>query len=773
MDTTIWEGMQKQQLDGGLLLTSCGAELQELMRQIDIMVRHKKMEWEGELAAVQDKLEVREQELGHTKSMLNQKHQEVGMLKHKLDGFDGSQRNVVKQYESQLSYLRNELLQLKSTYSKMQKHYAKQGKISEREHTLQKELEKTRAELDSKVQQETEFVKEKGAFEVKLRALQHQIECLEAQRKSFAEKSERIQQQVYTYQARLKRSNQMIEEVESTSQNLVKKLESELINDKELIQTQENLIKELQNKTRELDDLRKGTVKEKYMLQEELDKATCRARVFEDEGRELTSTLKARESVMRDSEIEIAELKNRVSDLENMLRTKQKLIESLQTRSPLKSREDEMQRNVAHLESLVSTYRNSESSLREENRNLQKEVENSRQEIHNLTDALKNTEEAKVTNLNVEIRRLRNKVEEMEASHSTKLCSMKAEVTTIASHLHNRDVNIAQLGQTCGDMEKQLREECQRRDQLATELQMTAAQLENLRDQQTVTSQIVREKKATDQSLVEAEIDLTSLKENYTKAVGKLEEENIMLQKKVSSLKDQMLVKEQMGQDEYSSALSHTRDVINGIRGQEDDRIKKICDDYEKKIESLNSRLQEMSSKTSGKNHSVVTDGVLSDPADDNIPSLQIKISATSNGTSQPSTVVPPSVSSSKSSNSEAVKDFLEEVGSLRSRTPTPTRQFLKSIGIAPSTVTETSPNNSIFSTHMDDSIDERELNAILGLQQEDIGNNNKMSKNDGLQDFLKDEELRSKELESRIDKHIENMKEAMAATVNKYLAPV
>lgn len=91
---------------------------------------------------------------------------------------------------------------------------------------------------------------------------------------------------------------------------------------------------------------------------------TCRARVFEDEGRELTGTLNARESAIRDSELESAELKNRITDLENMLHTKQKLIESLQTRSPLKSREDEFQRNMAHLESVITTYRNTEANLR-------------------------------------------------------------------------------------------------------------------------------------------------------------------------------------------------------------------------------------------------------------------------------------------------------------------------------------------------------------------------------------------------------------------------
>lgn len=58
-------------------LTSCEAELQELMKQIDIMVAHKKSEWEGQTHALETCLDIRDRELKTLKSQLDMKHKEV------------------------------------------------------------------------------------------------------------------------------------------------------------------------------------------------------------------------------------------------------------------------------------------------------------------------------------------------------------------------------------------------------------------------------------------------------------------------------------------------------------------------------------------------------------------------------------------------------------------------------------------------------------------------------------------------------------------------
>ncbi|KAI5218708.1 Centrosomal Protein Of 63 Kda [Manis pentadactyla] len=70
------EGIQNWGSDEEFL-TSCEAEPQELMKQIDIMVAHKKSEWEGQTHALEACLDVREWELKTLRSQLDMNHKEA------------------------------------------------------------------------------------------------------------------------------------------------------------------------------------------------------------------------------------------------------------------------------------------------------------------------------------------------------------------------------------------------------------------------------------------------------------------------------------------------------------------------------------------------------------------------------------------------------------------------------------------------------------------------------------------------------------------------
>ena len=61
-------------------LSSCQAELQELMRQIDIMVNNKRLEWEASIKSTEAQLRQREEEMTTMKMALDLKTAEVGIL---------------------------------------------------------------------------------------------------------------------------------------------------------------------------------------------------------------------------------------------------------------------------------------------------------------------------------------------------------------------------------------------------------------------------------------------------------------------------------------------------------------------------------------------------------------------------------------------------------------------------------------------------------------------------------------------------------------------
>lgn len=64
-------------LPKGVLTASCEAELQELMKQIDIMMATKKKDWEHQIQSLQSKVELRDKESLLQKSTIDQKHKEV------------------------------------------------------------------------------------------------------------------------------------------------------------------------------------------------------------------------------------------------------------------------------------------------------------------------------------------------------------------------------------------------------------------------------------------------------------------------------------------------------------------------------------------------------------------------------------------------------------------------------------------------------------------------------------------------------------------------
>ncbi|XP_047231308.1 centrosomal protein of 63 kDa isoform X2 [Girardinichthys multiradiatus] len=97
-----------QNPDFSSVLSSCEPELQELMRQIDIMINHQKREWEAQICNLELRVKGGEEELLISKKLIERRDLEIGLLHKQLEDIQRSRQDVVAKYEQQLQKLREE-----------------------------------------------------------------------------------------------------------------------------------------------------------------------------------------------------------------------------------------------------------------------------------------------------------------------------------------------------------------------------------------------------------------------------------------------------------------------------------------------------------------------------------------------------------------------------------------------------------------------------------------------------------------------------------------
>ncbi|NXW42674.1 CEP63 protein, partial [Nyctiprogne leucopyga] len=542
----LLEGMQRNgqgssSPSSGGFLTSCEAELQELMKQIDIMVAHKKSEWEGQAQALEACLRAREQELSSARAALQEKYKEVGMLRHQVEDMEKAKQDMVREYEQQLKKFQEELSRLRRSYEKLQRKQLRE--IREEANKRQGEDHFEMSRLTRKLE---EFRQKSLDWEKQRLLYQQQVASLEAQRKALAEQSELIQTQ-------LANRKQILESVELASRSEIQHLTSKLERANDAICANELEVERLNMRVDDLTENNRMILEDQQRVQEELRQSKKMLEVLQDEKMELRATLQSQEDFIDSSKLHQEQLQKELARLTETLNTKELLIRSLEERleenrlssSGLELEHILLQLDVAqkkeqHLQSEVTQLENSLVSSNARCVQLSEELDENIKELQSVEE---HHSESKA-----EIKKLKEQLSQAEQTHSSELEGMKREISRLTQELHQRDMTIASATGSTSDLEQRLRTEIERAERKAVEHRVILVQLETLRLENRHLSEMLE--KAECGMLEGKDVTLRALSENYAVELNKLKSENQQLWKDLAEARAKLELTRQVCQDE-------------------------------------------------------------------------------------------------------------------------------------------------------------------------------------------------------------------------------
>ncbi|XP_062988379.1 centrosomal protein of 63 kDa isoform X2 [Elgaria multicarinata webbii] len=523
----LLERMQRQGQGRGFL-TSCEAELQELMKQIDIMVAHKRAEWESQTQALESCLDIREQELSTLKNALDEKRKEIERLCQRLEGMEQLNHDMTVEYEQQLTKVQEELARLKRSYEKLLKKQLKEARQSA------KSQEDDQSEVSILTKRLEEFRQKSLDWEKQRLHYQQHVASLEAQRKALAEQSELIQTQ-------LSSRKQMFESLELASQSEIHHLTSKLERANDTICANELEVERLNMRVDDLTDTNQKILDEQQRLLDELRLSQNSLEVLHDEKMELRATLLSQEEFVNNLQLHNEQLQKEVSKLNETLHTKEVLISLGSTNT----------KRIQPCEELTKKCR--ELQLAEEH----------------------------LCQAKAEIKKLKEQLSHKEQSHSSELEGMKQEVTQLTQELHQRDITIASSSGSTLDLEQRLRIEIEKAERKAVEHRAILSQLEALRHENHHLSEMLQKAK---------NIPVAELQESYAKALNKVESENKQLQKELAETRASLEASSWVSQDKYESIVQQMQIQVAEVKNTENRRMQELQCKHEEEMRALKAR---------------------------------------------------------------------------------------------------------------------------------------------------------------------------------------
>lgn len=436
---------------------------------------------------------------------------------------------------------------------------------------------------------------------------------------------------------------------------------------------------------------------------------------MDEENKRLSEFLRMKEDALETCEARVAALQRQFNDANAKLNDKQA---ETQERTRYANERVRYERKIGELEEQLCTMRTSEASMRDQLQLLERQLDKSNECSHrylaqaaSISSQHQQCGNGKMETLTEELKTLQTKLENMENSHAAQLEGVKCEVNKLMKVYARNSKAVAAVGGadggSGGDAAEALSKTCADMERRLGEEAKRRQRLNNELQHVARNLQSIQHNGVGNSTLFDVDGSLHEVEQSFLELKRGYEKADSNLKKKNLRLKDKVTTLKNLGL----------------------------------KLDHSNTRVSTMSCAEDREAAAIMTG---SDYGGDHLDHNQ----------------------STTTSQSDVFDDD-EDMTTRHLRTPTPTREFLRSIGFYSSPETTTSTTAADRSAKRQDVGGSASLLKVSGRGRVPTDVKSLL-----MSSYVDDDMERTNEMQRRIESHIDEVQQAMTNVMEKYFAP-